>query len=85
MLEKDAYLFPVKDSKMYNQTRGFDNQGSAYFKAPNPDFGATFTYFVKEVPKTAKAIRQEKEKALFEKENQYRNHQFLKSRQRIRR
>jgi hypothetical protein len=52
---------------MYIQTRGFDNQGSTYFKSPNPEFGATFTYFVKEVPKTAKAIRQEKEKALFEK------------------
>jgi photosystem II stability/assembly factor-like uncharacterized protein len=67
MLEKEAYIFPVKDSKMYIQTRGFDNQGSTYFKAPNPDFGATFTYFIKEVPKTAKTIRQEKEKALFEK------------------
>jgi len=67
MLEKEAYIFPVKDSKMYIQTRGFDNQGSTYFKAPNPDFGATFTYFIKEVPKTTKAIRQEKEKTLFEK------------------
>ncbi len=52
---------------MYVQSSGFDNQGSTYFKSPNPEFGATFTYFVKEVPKTAKAIRQEKEKALFEK------------------
>lgn len=67
MLEKDACIFPVKDSKMFIQTRGFDNQGSTYFKSPNPEFGATITYFVKEVPKTAKAIRQEKEKALFEK------------------
>ena len=67
MLDKDAYIFPVRDSKMYIQTSGFDNQGSTYFKSPNPEFGATFTYFVKEVPKTAKAIRQEKEKALFEK------------------
>jgi hypothetical protein len=38
-----------------------------YFKAPNPEFGSTFAYFVKDVPKTAKALRQEKEKALFEK------------------
>jgi photosystem II stability/assembly factor-like uncharacterized protein len=67
LLEKDGYIFPVKDSKMYVQSNGFDNQGSMYFKAPNPEFGATFTYFVKDVPKTAKAIRQEKEKALFEK------------------
>jgi hypothetical protein len=52
---------------MFVQSSGFDNQGSTYFKSPNPEFGATFTYFVKDVPKTAKAIRQEKEKALFEK------------------
>ena len=67
ILDKEAYIFPIRDSKMYVQTRGFDNQGSTYFKSPNPDFGATFTYFVKDVPKTAKAIRQEKEKALFAK------------------
>jgi photosystem II stability/assembly factor-like uncharacterized protein len=67
MLEKEAYIFPVKDSKMYVQSNGFDNQGSTYFKSPNPEFGTTITYFVKEVPKTAKAIRQEKEKALFAK------------------
>ncbi|MBK7133848.1 MAG: glycosyl hydrolase [Bacteroidales bacterium] len=67
ILDKDGYIFPVSDAKMYIQSSGFDNQGSTYFKSPNPEFGATFTYFVKEVPKTAKAIRQEKEKALFEK------------------
>jgi len=67
MLDLQGYIFPVKDAKMYIQTSGFDNQGSTYFKSPNPDFGATITYFVKDVPKTAKAIRQEKEKALFEK------------------
>jgi len=67
MLEKEALIFPVKDSKMYVQSNGFENQGSTYFKSPNPDFGATINYFVKDVPKTAKAIRQEKEKTLFEK------------------
>jgi hypothetical protein len=67
ILDKEGFIFPVKDSKMYIQTSGFNNQGSTYFKSPNPEYGATFTYFVKEVPKTAKATRQEKEKALFEK------------------
>ena len=67
MLDKEGFIFPIKDSKMYVQTGGFDNQGSTYFKSPNPDFGAIFTYFVKDVPKTAKEIRQEKEKTLFEK------------------
>jgi photosystem II stability/assembly factor-like uncharacterized protein len=67
MIDKEALIFPIKDSKMYVQSNGFDNQGSTYFKSPNPDFGSTFTYFVKDVPKTAKAIRQEKEKVLFKK------------------
>jgi photosystem II stability/assembly factor-like uncharacterized protein len=67
MLEKDGFIFPVKDAKMYNQSSGFENQGSTYFKAPNPEFGATFTYYVKDIPKTAKDERQEKEKALFAK------------------
>ncbi len=67
ILDNDAWIFPIKDAKMYVQSSGFSNQGSMYFKAPNPEFGATITYYVKDVPKTAKAIRQEKEKALFEK------------------
>jgi len=67
MQEKEGFILPVKDAKMYVQSNGFENQGSTYFKSPNPDFGATFTYYIKDVPKTAKAIRQEKEKALFEK------------------
>jgi photosystem II stability/assembly factor-like uncharacterized protein len=67
ILEKDGYIFPVKDAKMYVQSSGFDNQGSTYFKSENPQFGATFTYFVKDVPKTTSAIRKEKEKELFSK------------------
>ena len=50
---------------MFVQTSGKDNQGSTYFTAPNPEYGATFTYYLKEVPKTKKQIRQEEEKELF--------------------
>jgi photosystem II stability/assembly factor-like uncharacterized protein len=67
MLDKEAYLFPVKDAKMFVETKGFGNQGSTYFKAQNPPYGATISYFIKEVPETDKAIRQKKEKELFEK------------------
>ena len=67
ILDKPGYIFPVKDAKMFIQSRGRDNQGSMYFKAPNPEYGATFTYYVKDVPKTARELRHEKEKALFEK------------------
>lgn len=67
ILDKTGYIFPVKEAKMFVETEGFDNQGSTYFKAANPTYGATLTYFVKDVPKTDKALRQEKEKDLFEK------------------
>lgn len=65
LLEKDSHVFPVREALLYAQKGGSYGQGSNYFKAPNPDFGAVFTYYIKEVPKTLKQIRQEKEKALY--------------------
>lgn len=67
MLEKPGVILPVKDAKMFVETYGFDNQGSTYYKAANPPYGASITYYIKDVPKTSKAIRQENEKALFDK------------------
>ena len=66
-LDKDAYIFPVKDALMYLQGDSKYGQWSTVFAAKNPDFGATITYYIKEVPKTKKEIRQEKEKELFKK------------------
>jgi len=65
ILEKAWHIFPVADALMYIQTGGKYGQGSNFFTSKNPDFGATFTYFVKEVPKTLKAERKEREKELF--------------------
>lgn len=45
-LEKDAHLFGVKDALMYMQTSGKYGQGSTFFSAPNPPFGAIFTYYL---------------------------------------
>lgn len=64
--EKEAAIFPIKDALMFIQTSGKSNQGSTYFTSDNPTFGATFTYYLKEVPKSKKDIRKEKEKKLFE-------------------
>lgn len=64
--EKKAEIFPIKDALMFVQTSGKSNQGSTYFTSDNPDFGATFTYYLKEAPKSKKDIRKEKEKKLFE-------------------
>jgi hypothetical protein len=65
ILEQASQIFPVADALMYIQTRGKSGQGSNFFTSKNPEFGATFTYYLKEVPKTMKAERHEKEKELF--------------------
>ena len=58
-------LFPVKDALMFiKRSATFGSQGSSFFKADNPPFGATFTYYIKEAPKSMKAERKEKEKEL---------------------
>ncbi|MBE0654760.1 MAG: glycosyl hydrolase [Bacteroidales bacterium] len=64
-LNTEAYLFPVADALMYIQTGERYGQGSTVYYDANPEFGATFTYFVKEVPKTLKQIREENEGKLF--------------------
>ncbi len=65
LAKKDAHLFPIKDALLFMQTDKIYGQGATYFGAPNPDFGATFTLYQKEIPKTKKQIRQEAEKELF--------------------
>jgi photosystem II stability/assembly factor-like uncharacterized protein len=65
LVNKYAYFFPVKDALMYIPTVGRYGQGASYFKATNPEFGAVFTYYLKEVPKTLNQLRKEKEKDLF--------------------
>jgi photosystem II stability/assembly factor-like uncharacterized protein len=67
LLQKDAYIFRIKDALMYIPSDSKYGQGSTYFIAKNPDFGAVFTYFLKDAPKSMKDIRQETEKKLFEK------------------
>ena len=70
-LEKDANIFPIKTALSYVESnplglRGVGSQGASMYAAPNPDFGATFTYYTKEKPKSPKQIRQEKEKEVKE-------------------
>lgn len=65
LMESPAHLFEIRDALMFVETGGKYGQGSTYYAAKNPDFGATFTWWLKEVPKTLLASRQEKEKELF--------------------
>lgn len=67
VLEQDAVLFPVKKAHMYIPKRPLGSsekafQGHAFFTAPNPPFGAVFTYYLEEPLKTRKERRKEAEK-----------------------
>jgi len=70
-LDKDAALFPVRDAWWYipsvpGQAAGKPSLGSDDYAAPNPPFGATFTYYLKQGPQTSKKQRQESEEQLRE-------------------
>ncbi|MFZ2287905.1 MAG: hypothetical protein WAV93_13055 [Bacteroidales bacterium] len=67
IIGQPGYIFPVREAKMFVQTSEFDNQGSMYYVADNPPYGATISYYVDTVPKTDRDLRKEKEKKLFEK------------------
>lgn len=64
-------LFGVRDAWWYipsvpMQAKGMPTLGSTSFVADNPSFGAIFTYYLSDIPKTQKQERQEKEKGLKE-------------------
>ncbi len=72
-LQKEALLFPVKDALWYlpknplGRERGDDNratQGASFFIAPNPPFGAVFTYYLKDEIRSQKDTRREREKQI---------------------
>ncbi|MDH3253744.1 MAG: glycosyl hydrolase [Acidobacteriota bacterium] len=74
ILEQEAALFPVRTAWWYVPRRTLGrgeqaSQGAAYFVAPNPPFGAVFTYYLKDELETSKANRRKKERDL-EKQGQ---------------
>ena len=71
-LQQNAALFPAKDALMYIERvplggpkKGF--QGDALYTAANPQYGAVFTYYLKEKIKTKKEKRQAAEKEAVKK------------------
>jgi photosystem II stability/assembly factor-like uncharacterized protein len=65
-------MFSVRDAWWYipsvpMQAKGKPSQGTTSFAAENPPFGAVFTYYLSDVPETAKTERKNSEKALREK------------------
>jgi photosystem II stability/assembly factor-like uncharacterized protein len=62
----EATLFPTRDAELYVERsqlglKGKSFQGQSYFTAPNPPFGAVFTYYLKDEVKSRRKIRQEQE------------------------
>ncbi len=67
-LAAGAVLFPVRDAWWYVanaplQAPGQPTLGTTSFVTPNPDFGATFTYWLADPPETARAERRGAESA----------------------
>ncbi|HEX2831535.1 MAG TPA: glycosyl hydrolase [Thermoanaerobaculia bacterium] len=64
--KNEATIFPARDAELYVEktplglpAKSF--QGDSYFTAPNPPFGAVFTYYLREELKSKKKQRQEAE------------------------
>ena len=68
-LEEEGALFDVRDAWWYipsvpGQALGRPTHGSTAYVAPNPPFGALFTYWLGEVPQTRREARREVERDL---------------------
>jgi hypothetical protein len=64
--KSELTLFPTRDASLYVERvqlgiPGKSFQGDSYFTAPNPPFGAVFTYYLKDEIKTRKKQRWETE------------------------
>jgi photosystem II stability/assembly factor-like uncharacterized protein len=65
-LAKDVALFPVKKALQYMPLKPIDANGKGclgetFYLAPNPPFGAVFTYYLKDGLKTGTEVRREEE------------------------
>ncbi len=67
LLKKEAHIFAIRDSLQYIQTGPKYGQGATDYHAKNPEYGATFTYFLKDSYKTKKSLRKKEEGKLFKK------------------
>lgn len=69
LLDREAHLFSVKDADGYIQTDPLGggekgSRGHAFYTAPNPSFGATFTYYLRDELTTKREERLAREREL---------------------
>jgi photosystem II stability/assembly factor-like uncharacterized protein len=74
-LEQESVLLAGRTAYLYIPTRqyglrGKGFQGMGFYTAPNPRYGAAFTYYLKEPIRSSKERRQEEEKKLAGKKEQ---------------
>ena len=67
LLARESALFPVRAAWAYMEAYpvgdpGKSQQGDGFYTAPNPPFGAVFTYYLKDELKSKKDARHEAEK-----------------------
>lgn len=63
-LKQEAILFDTREAYWYSQKGEVYGQGNSEYAAKNPDFGATFTYYLKESLKSNQDMRKEAEKKM---------------------
>jgi len=63
-LAQESNLFPVKDALMYVRSivNFSGSQGASFFTAPNPPYGVTITYYLKDPIRTKRQQRQQAER-----------------------
>lgn len=64
IFEKDAHIFNIKDALMYieDRSKGRNSLGKTYYRADNPEFGVTVTYYIKDNFESLKSKRLKEEK-----------------------
>jgi photosystem II stability/assembly factor-like uncharacterized protein len=69
-MAREGYLFSIRDALHYVQASQLGgpkgSQGDAYYTAPNPPYGAVFTFYLKESLSSLKQERKQQEQALLE-------------------
>ncbi|MEM1127545.1 MAG: glycosyl hydrolase [Bacteroidota bacterium] len=70
LLAQEAHLFDTREAQLYvpRDVHG-RSMGTDYYAAPNPDFGAVFTYYLRDGATTLKAERRKQERAMAEDED----------------
>ncbi|MFK8058176.1 MAG: WD40/YVTN/BNR-like repeat-containing protein, partial [Saprospiraceae bacterium] len=69
LLQQEAALLPMRDADLFQPRNVLTNGGrgsigTGHYAAKNPEFGAVFTYYLKDEYKSTKAKRKEAEKKL---------------------